>query len=290
MAAQNLANTKQDIIAAVVQKELTEKMSLFPLVTDYSYLAGKGAKSLEIPKLSSFTVQDRTFGAAASENTALSDTTDTIALNKNKIILFGYDSKDAFQSTIEYKQMAIMRAATAHGRAVNDDIISALEASAGLNINAAVPADITNDDILQMRQFLKQNHADMNNVALVIAADQEAAMLKLPEFSRYEYRGNSPAPVVNGVIGSVYGVPVVVNQQVKAQQAFMFEKNGLGFAFQQSPSVDEQKEVSYGTGGMKVAVDQVYGVGGLELGVGVAIDNTTPLGATASGLIAKLID
>lgn len=272
-----------DLIASLVQKELKESASLLPLVTDYSNLAIKGAKSVEIPKLSSFTVQSRAFGAAATENAALTDSTDVINLDQNKIVLFGYDSKDALQSTIEYKMMAAERAGSAHGRDVNTQLIAEFESVAGLNINGAVPADITIADILDMREFLISNFADMSRVSFVIAADQEKVMLQLPEFSRYDYRGNGSSPIVNGQIGSVYGVPVVINQQVKAQQAFMIEQSGCGAAFQAAPAFEEETDLTYGTGGRKCAVDQLYGVGGLQLGEGTAAVGKSPL-------IAKLID
>lgn len=278
MAAQNLVNTKADIIAALVQRELLERASLTPFMTDYSNLAGKGAKSIEIPKLSSFTVQDRAFGAPATENAALTDATDTILLNKNKIVLFGYDAADEMQSSINYMAAAIQRASAAHGRQINSDVLTAWTSTAGLNLNGAVAADITIDDILDMREFLISNFADMTKSYLVIAADQEKAMLKLPEFSRYDYRGMGPAPVVNGTIGSVYGVPVVINQQVSAQQAFMVNVEGSAYAFQKQPMVAEEVDLTYGTSGRKVAVDCLYGVGGLQLVGG------------ASELIAKLKD
>jgi hypothetical protein len=277
MAAQNLINTKQDLIAAIVQRELKEGASLLPCVADYSNLAVKGAKQVSIPKYSSFTVQDRAFGSAASENTPLTDSVDDIALDKNKIILFGYDAHDELQSTTDYVATAISRAARAHGRQVNTDIITEWEATAGLSVNGGTPADISINDILDMREFLIANFADMSTAKLVIAADQEKAMLKLPEFSQYDYRGNGASPIVNGMIGYVYGVPVVLNQQVKAQQAFMVCPESTGFAFQRSPAVAQDEALKYGTGGREVAIDQLYGVGGLQLGEGSAAVGKTPL-------------
>jgi hypothetical protein len=265
MAGNNLVNTKQDIIAALVQRELKES------------LAGKGAKQVELPKLSSFTVQDRAFGAAASENSPLTDSTDVIALDKNKIVLFGYDSHDEMQSTIDYMANAISRASRAHGRQVNDDIITMWEAVADLSVNGAGLADITTDAILDMREKLIANFADMSTAKLVIAADQEKAMLKLPEFSRYDYRGGGDSPIVNGTIGFVYGVPVILNQQLKPQQAFMMTPEGSGIAFQKAPQVAEDTALQYGTGGRQVAVDQLYGVGGLQLGEGDAAVGKSPL-------------
>ncbi|MBL0233180.1 MAG: hypothetical protein IPQ08_05905 [Chitinophagaceae bacterium] len=283
MSANNLVNTKQDLIAALVQRELKEKASLSPYVMDLSSLAVKGSKSVSVPKLSSFTVQSRTLGSAATPNAALTDAKDTINLDKHKIVLFSYDSHDEQQSTIDYMTSSISRASSAHGRQINTDILTMWTSVAGLNINAGAPADITIDDILDMREFLIMNFADMTKTALVIAADQEKAMLKLPEFSRYDYRGGANSPIVNGMIGYVYGVPVVINQQVAAQQAFMVNPEGSGYAFQKAASVAQQDDITFGTGGKLVAVDCDYGVGGLQLGEGSAASGKSPL-------IAKLAD
>lgn len=270
MAANVLTNTKADLIAALVQRELLERASLTPFCMDYSSLAVKGARQIEIPKLSSFTVQSRAFGSAAASNPALTDSTDVIPLDQNNIVLFGYDSHDEMQSSINYLTAAIERASAAHGREINDDILSTWTSVAGLNINAGTAADITIDDILDMREFLMEGFADMTKSYLVIAADQEKAMLKLPEFSRYDYRGNGSSPIVNGTIGNVYGVPVIINQQVTAQQAFMVNMEGSAYAFQKSPMVAEDIALRYGTGGREVAVDVLYGVAGLQLVAGVS--------------------
>ena len=283
MAAQNLVNTKQDLIAALVQRELKESASLLSCLGDYSNLAVKGAKRVSIPQYSSFTVQDRAFGAAASENSPLTDSVDDIDLDKNKIVLFGYDAADAIQSTTDYLATAIQRASSAHGRQINDDIITEWEAVADLSVNGGTPADITVDDILDMREKLISNFANMSTVKMVIAADQEKAMLKLPEFSRYDYRGNGASPIINGMIGSVYGVPVILNQQLKAQQAFMVAPEGSGFAFQRSPAVGQDDDLRYGTMGKQVAVDCLYGLGGLQIAAGDAAAGKT-------SLIAKLTD
>lgn len=283
MSANNLTNTKADLIAALVQRELLEKASLTPFLSNFSSLAIKGAKSIEIPKLSSFTVQDRSFGAAVSENSPLTDSTDVINLNKNKIVLFGYDSHDEMQSSIDYMASAISRASAAHGRQINSDILTMWTSVAGLSVNGGTPADIDIDAILDMREFMLENFADMTKSWLIIGADQEKAMLKLPEFSRYDYRGGNASPIVNGQIGFVYGVPVVINQQVGAQQCFMVNAEGSGYAFQKAPAVAEQVALQYGTGGKQVAIDCLYGVGGLQLGEGSAASGKSPL-------VAKLKD
>ena len=266
MAAQDLINTKQELIGAIVLRELKNSATLLRFVTDMSNLAVKGASSISVPKLSSFAVGDRVLGAAGAETAALSADKDTIELNKNKYLQWGYDAKSDQQSTISYLTESIKRASSAMGRQINADILTAWNASVGAAFVTGV--DIVAADILNMREHLIANYADMNTAALIISADQEKAMLKLPEFSRYEYRGGAEAPVVNGMIGQVYGVPVVIFQGLAAFEAFMVTPEGSGFACQVAPAIAQEDNLDYGTGGKKVVADTLYGVGGLQLGEG----------------------
>ena len=276
MAANVLTATKSELITAFIQKELLENSSMRPYVRDLSSLVTKGFNQVSIPKLNAFTPTDRAFGAAATENAALAATKDTIDLNINQIVLFGYDSHDEQQSSINYLMEAASNAARALGRSMSAKIVAEWESVASLSVNAAIPADITAANILDMREHMIKGFADMGRVTLKIAADQEKAMLKLAEFSRYDYRGGN-APLVNGMIGTVYGVPVVINQAIKAQQAIMSEDGGVAIAFQKEISMQEQDDVSYGTGGKKVAVDVVYGLGGLQIEEAGAAATKSPL-------------
>lgn len=274
MAANNLVNTKMDLIAALVQKELTAKASILPYISDFSSMAMKGYKSLELPKLSQFTVQNRVLGAAVAENAALTDSTDVINFDQHPIVLFGYDSHDEYQSSLNYMQNAIERATTAHARNINDLVIAGMIANAGLDLGSV--ADITLANILTMREFILDNDGDASLISLQVGADQERAILEIPQFSEYQYRGDGAAPVVGGVIGRVYGIPVVLNTRMPAGQAVMVEKSGYGFAFSKDASVDEQKEVTYGSGGRKVAVDADWGHAALLTGEGSAAATKSP--------------
>ena len=61
-----LVATKQDLIAALVQKELIAKAILAGTVLDVSRFAVKGAKTIAFPKAGSFTVEDRATGVQAT--------------------------------------------------------------------------------------------------------------------------------------------------------------------------------------------------------------------------------
>jgi len=285
-----LAATKQDLIAAAVQRELRERSFLTGLVTDVSGFAGKGMKSISFPRLTSFQVGLRA-SATPGALSALQASVDTLDLNLPAYCSWLLDSNDSIQSTIDYQIEAAMYAARAHGRFVDDEIIKELLLRASLSVNGATAGDIGRDEILEMRRYLMENNADMSQVVLVVPPAQEEALLKVAEFSRAEVYGQAVIP--SGVIGRVFGIPVVIHNSGALndsdvelyKQAIMFERSGMAIGFQRQPNFDEQKAIEYGTGAMRQALDQLFGVKGMQLGV------STPkhtVGATVSPLIAKL--
>ena len=283
--------TKQELIAAAVQRELRERSFLTAYATDVSGFAGKGMKSISFPRLSSFTVEERATATAGTIQD-LTASVDTLNLDKRAYISWIIESNDEIQSTIDYQVEAALFAARAHARFVDDKLIQELLLRASLSVNGATAADIDRDAVLEMRRYLMENNANMQDVVLVIPPSQEEALLKISQFSAADVYGQAVIP--SGVIGRVYGIPVVIHNSNEMddvggnlQQAVMFEKSGLAIGFQRQPSFDEQKAIEFGTSAMRQALDQLFGVKGMQLGV------STPkhtVGATVSPLIAKLAD
>jgi hypothetical protein len=293
MAAGNteVGATKQDIIAAAVQAELKEKSFLSSFVLDVSSFAGKGMKSISFPKLTSFTVQERATATAGNIQN-LTASVDKLDLDKRAYISWLIDSNDAIQATIDYQVEAALYASRAHARFVDDKLIEEALAVASLSVHGLTPANIGRDSILEMRRYLMESNANMQDVVLVIPPSQEEALLKVDEFTRAEVYGQ--AVIQSGVIGRVYGIPVLIHNSSELddagngeQQAIMFEKSGLAIGFQRMPSFDEQKEIAYGTGAMRQALDQLFGVKGLQLGVST---NKHTVASGKSALVAKLAD
>lgn len=270
-----LGATKNDLIISLVQKELAFRSQLLDKVTDFSSYVGKGMKSIKVPKLDSFTVVDRA-SAAAGAATVLTSGEDTIDLDKNAFVSWLVDSSDEVQSSMNVQLENIMRATQAHARYIDSQIIAVLDAAAGLDIGAA---PLTTALILNAREELIKNFADMSQVFMAVGPDQEKVLLGLSEFSRADYYGTSNIP--NGVIGRVYGMPVIVHQGISTGKAYFWEKSGVGFARQLKPSLAEQPEIEYGSSAKRVVLDQLFGVAGLQLG---------QLGklATESPLIVKM--
>lgn len=268
-----LSPTKAEIIAALVQKELAFQAKLVPTVTDVSMFAVKGASSISFPKFSSFTVVNRTSGAQGDAS-VLTGLKDTMSLNFNAYIAWIIDSSDEIQSSVEVQSLFAQRAAAAHARYVDTQIIAALIAGAGFN--QGVLTTITKDVILDLREYVMgTGQADLSDLYLIIPPDQEKAMLKIAEFTENQVYG--AATIMSGQIGKVYGVPVIVHNGMTAGTAVMYSKNALAVGFQKSPAISEQGANEYGTGAVRVAMDQLFGTLVLEQAVNGAASGKSPL-------------
>lgn len=271
-----LLSTKQSLIISLVQKELKFAAKLLPTVSDLSSYAVKGSKSFSIPNLSSFSVVNRASGAQGDAS-ALTAGSDLMNLDFNAYVAWIVDSFDLAQSNINVQMENAARAASALGRYVDTQIIAKIEAVAGYNQGAGTT--ITSDIILDMREYLLNSFADPGNLNLLIGTAQEKAMLKIADFVRADYYGQSN--IGSGVIGKVWGVPVMVHPGMSATTAYMYDKSGIACAFQQHPQMSVQGANQYGSGAERHAVDQIFGVCGLQIAQNGA-------GAGLSPLVAKM--
>ena len=272
-----LVATKMDLIAARVQRELAFQAKLVPTIMDVSEFAEPGLKTIEFPKLSSFSVTKRVEGAAG-DATTLTATTDTLALDQNAYIAWIIDATSKIQSRISSQVEFAGRAAAAHGRQVDLDIIAALEAGAGSDL-ANGGADITKADVLAMLEFVEGNDANMDDVIFVVSNSQKYALLDIDEFSRNDVFGS---PVIRtGIIGQVYGVPVLMHNGMASGRAMVYEKSSCAIGFQKAPTFDEQKANEFGAGAMRSVLDQLYGIEVMQ-------QEAKGVAAGTSPLIAKL--
>lgn len=265
--------TKMDYIAQMVQKELKEKAILSGYFTDVSQWAVKGVKSISFPKLTSFVVNERASGMTVDAQ-ALTSSVDKLDLDIPAFIKWIIDTNDSVQSTIEWEVETVLRAASAHGRYLDRKLID--EAMAA-RFEVTVAGDITRDNVLEMREYLRKNQADLAQTALFVAPDQMTALLKIDEFTRAEVFGQAVIP--NGVIGRLYGLPVVEHNLLTDGEYFMAEKSSLAFGFQKAPAYAEEDAIDYGVGSKKRVMDALYGVKALQIGQA----NAAP---TKSALIA----
>ena len=266
--------SKQDLIAAAVQRELKFRAKLLPTVMDVSQFAQPGQKSIEFPKLSSFTAAKSVEGSRGDSN-VLTATTDSMALSENAYVAWIIDATSQLQSRIDAQVEYARRAASAHGRVVDEDIISAIGAGASLSVNGGTAADVTKSDVLAMREHVLLGNAIFEDLVFLVSVTAETALLDIAEFSKNDVYGS---PVIQtGQIGTLYGIPVIRHNGVEDQQVILYEKSALAIGFQKAPTFSEQGANEYGSGAMRNALDQLYGLQIMQDGVGGASANQSPL-------------
>jgi len=275
-----LGATKQDLIAALVQKELKFGAKLLSTVTDVSAFAVKGAKSISFPTAGSFTVEERATAVAGTIQD-LTFAAEKLDLDKRLYVGWTVDSVDEYQANVDVQAEYVKRASSAHARKIDELILTGIDAVSGYD----QAAGISQTKILNARKWLLKNQADVSQCSIVVNADDEALLLAIPEFVRADAYGSSNIPA--GVIGRIYGMNVLVHTLPTLAKSFIYEKAALAFAFQKAPQYDEQKDIRYGTGAMLAAVDQLVGLKGLQLGNG--LDNAgVALASGLSPLVAQI--
>lgn len=275
-----LAASKEALIASVVQKELKFQAKLLSTVTDVSAFAQPGFKSISFPKMGSFTVAERASGAAGDAQ-QIAVTVDTLDLNVPAYVAWLVDMNDALQSKLSVQAELARRAASGHGRYVDTKTLAELASVASLSQQGAAPAAIAEDDVLDMREHLLKSFSDLSRAFLVVGPSQEKNLLKITRFSSQDVYGREVIPT--GFLGIIHGVSVVVHAGITDTQAYMYDSEGLAIGFQAAPQMSDQLANEYGSQSRRYAMDQLFGVKGMQLGENGAAAGKSPL-------VAKLHD
>lgn len=269
-----LANTKQALISSLVQKELAFNAILKNTIMDVSPFANPGSVSISFPKLTSFSVVNRTEGAQG-DATALTSSLDTMLLDFKAYVAYVIDAVTKKQANINVEMEYAKFAAAAHGRYVDEQIIVALAGAAASFINVGADVDVTYADLLTMRKNLMKADAVMSNAVIIASPAQEAVLFGLDEFKRADVYGQGNIPT--GVIGSILGMSIYVHNGLDDKQLFMYEKSALAIGFQSSASMSSQGSNEYGVGSERVAIDQLFGIKALQTGLKGAAAGKSPL-------------
>jgi len=280
-----LVATKNDLILEIVQRELKEKAKVIAsnCMQDLSSRVGKGMRSIEVPKSTSFTPQDRA-SAVAGTNQDLTFSTDVLNLDKRKHVQWLIDTNDEIESTVAVEIENAKRAVSGLARQFDIDAFTVMDAVASHTAQGA-PEDASRDHVLGMREELLFQNAMEESICYWASVDQYHNLLKIAEFSEVRLYGDQI--IKSGQIGTLYGHPVYMSNLVPAGQMFALEQSGIGYAFQRFPSMDERNAPEYGTGAQVKVMDAKYGIAGMQLGVDSG-KGSDAVGAAESPLVVKL--
>jgi len=274
MGNTELGSTKATLISNLVQRELAFAAVLRGLVTDVSSFALPGLKEIKFPKLTSFTVGNRSEGVKG-ETQALTASTDTLALDVNAYVSWAVDSFTAKQTSIDAQLESIKFASQAMGRYVDSQIIAKIVASSASFINVGTDVNVTYANLITMRQNLLKADAILANCVIVASPAQEAALMTLTEFKDASVFGQATIP--SGLVGKILGMPVYIHNGLADKQLFMMEKSAIAVGFQKEAAYGEESFIELGVGAKRAAVDQYFGVCALHQGLKGAAAGKSPL-------------
>ena len=279
-----LGPTKQELISEIAQRALISSSTLLASARDVSVFASKGNSQISFPKNTTLFSAENRASAAAATIQDVDFSKDTMDLDQRMIIAWLVDSDDEIESRLDVQRELIDRAAREHARDVDAKLVAEMEASAITTTTAGSPSQ---DVVPEMRRVLLRNKANPNNLWFAVSPEDEEALLKIDPFVGADKYGSAVIP--SGVLGTLYGVKVLMTPELSSGQYFMYESEGIAVGFQRRPQFDEDNRPEYGPGAKIQVLGQKYGVQALQLGVpgGFKADGTTALGAAESALIVK---
>lgn len=260
--------TRMDYIVETVQRELAAAAKVRPLVSDVSQFALPGRRSISFPKLGSLTVQKLAEGQAADAQ-ALTATEDQLDLDQLATVQFILKKQAEIQSQLSFEQSMIQRAASAHARQVDSDIIEALAAGAASGNDVTYNGSDIEDNILSVVQKLDEANAPEEGRFLIFRPAQKKLILSVANFVQAERYGSN-IPIMRGELGMAYGLRFIMSNNATSTfvDATMigFQREALAVGFQMDPFIDEEKDIKWGAGSKRYAVDQLYGYKVLQSG------------------------
>ena len=275
MGNTELGAAKATLISNLVQRELAFSAILRGTISDVSQFAIKGVKTVSFPKLTSFTVGNRSEGVQG-ETQALTASVDSLNLDINAYTSWAVDGFTAKQITIDGQMESIRLASARMGRYVDEQIISKLSASAASFINVGADVDVTYANLLNMRKTLLKADAVLADCVIIASPAQEAILMGLAEFKdAAAYGANAVVP--SGVIGKILGMPIYVHNGLADKQLFMYEKSAVAVAFSKEAEYGSQPFIELGVGAERSAIDMYFGLAAMQTGLKGAAAGKSPL-------------
>jgi hypothetical protein len=273
-----VAATVQDLVDTMVQNALIQVSQLVPTVINK--VGVKGQDSLLIPRRSSALAP-----ATKAENTALSlqeltFATDALLFDKHKAIAVSIEDIANMQSNIDVKAQVIDEMARELALQVDEDILACLKAASAAAPDHRVlfsnsPTNtILQTDILEARKLLNDQKVPQENRWMLVPPAQEKSMLLISDFVRADAYG-SPAGLVNGEIGRVYGFRVLMGKYTALAdtEVVFWNQEAVAYGTQLGAKFEEQRQV------LKLSTEMVlsvlYGCKTLDSGKRQVLYNST---------------
>lgn len=242
--------TQDDIILSIVQEERLSRAVVRPTVNDMSSQAVKGIDEIKVPRISAAlgapSVQNPD-GVTAAPFQTLDLATDSILLNQWKNLPYRLPDRVSIQNRVNL-EAEIAKSAGKQMAIDQDEYVIALMRTTTQSVTlsgaggAGLTDAITIADINRARADLKkQNVTDLDGqLFLLVSVEQEKNMLDIANFIQADQYGSREA-LLNGEIGKIYGMRVLVSNLLVDFEAFAYHRSCISFAAQKDTSFERQR-------------------------------------------------
>jgi len=238
--------TEDDVISSIVQEQLLRNAMLRPTVEDFSSMAVKGAKTIDVPRFSTAFSGPAAQNADGTTQTASQTVTfaaDTITLDDWTSIPYEIPDRISTQTVINLEAELAKSAGREYGNYLDDQIIvqlrlpstsapDHLRALDDGGVNSGVGTAITLESITVARQLLNEANVPQADRFMAIPPAQEKEMLNITNFIEADKYGSRDA-LLNGEIGRVFGFRVLVHNGLASNEALCWHKTAVAIAVQQ---------------------------------------------------------
>lgn len=265
-------------VSEMAQLYLQQESKLLPTVSDFSYLATKGASSIKLPRSGGFTVGDKGENTSVDAQ-ALTYAADTISLNQHRVVQFLLEDIADQQAMVNVVQDSLLKAAKDMAFDIDKKIKAEFDnASTSAPDHVIQYADATNEDIaledvLAMRKLLIDQNIDPRQCFIGVGSAQERNLLLIDNFISSEKYGSNQ-PIMNGEIGMVYGMRVIVSNVFDGTDSYAWHPSAVGFALQQG--VRTQRDYDLANLAWRYSLDYIAGFEVLDAGKRVVKIEETP--------------
>lgn len=241
-----VGSTEDTIILSIVQEQLLSRAVVRPSVMDMSAQATKGVKSIEVPKFTS------RFSGPAAQNPdgttpvafqTLDIAVDALDLDQWKNLPYRIPDRISIQNRVDLE--AELAASAGKEMAIDLDqaiITEMATATTTVNLGGTNDDEMTLEAINEARATLKKaNVTDLDGeLFLLISPELEKDMLNIANFIQADQYGSREA-LLNGEIGRVYGMRVLVSNLLADDEAYAYHRSCLAFAAQKDVSFERQR-------------------------------------------------
>jgi N4-gp56 family major capsid protein len=249
MTGTTLANFRPNIWSKETLAALESVLVLVPRIKHYDRDIKSSGQTVEIPNLSNLSANLKVAGTAVTLNYPTEGKT-TITIDQHYESSFFLEdfaeAQSAYDAASEYTQK------TGYALAEKMDATVVAEITDNATYSAGAYGTALNDTtILVANRYLDEAKVPTTERTLAVTPVGKQQMLAIDKYVTYNNLGTGAA-IVNGKIGEIYGVTVVMSQNLRTdagtpteENNLLFHKEACAIAIQKDIKFEEQRKAEY---------------------------------------------